>query len=358
MKIEARAPGKLILLGEYAVLEGAPALVAAVNRFARATYRPGTHPEIYLTAPTVSKETIRLTPGKDGTWYLPERTPEPLRQKLLFTLTALNFVSNRILPPDRSLPGGDLYLESEDFYLTENGSRQKLGLGSSAAITVALLAVLLQAANHPLPEPSRMFSLAQDIHRQAQGKVGSGVDVAASLLGGILRFRQPSPNRPETLPAIPLKWPPHLRMIAVWSGASASTTDLVGKVHRWREKNPERFREFFEDLTRLSEAGCRAFEEGNTARFLEVVETYGQALERLGVASGANIVSENHRRLGAIVRSAGGVYKPSGAGGGDLGLAFTASEQTARKVSAKLLENGFSVINLAIAKHGIVVLTV
>ena len=34
--MKARAPGKLVLSGAYAVLEGAPAIVAAVDRYAMA----------------------------------------------------------------------------------------------------------------------------------------------------------------------------------------------------------------------------------------------------------------------------------------------------------------------------------
>ena len=37
----ARAPGKAMLLGEYAVLDGAPALVTAVDRYAEARYGAG-----------------------------------------------------------------------------------------------------------------------------------------------------------------------------------------------------------------------------------------------------------------------------------------------------------------------------
>jgi len=35
MEVTASTPGKLVLLGDYAVLEGAPALVMAVNRHAK-----------------------------------------------------------------------------------------------------------------------------------------------------------------------------------------------------------------------------------------------------------------------------------------------------------------------------------
>ncbi len=40
MRLEARAPGKLVALGEYAVLEGAPALVLAIDHYAVATLEP------------------------------------------------------------------------------------------------------------------------------------------------------------------------------------------------------------------------------------------------------------------------------------------------------------------------------
>ena len=36
----ARAPGKLVALGEYAVLDGAPAVVLALDRYVEATIAP------------------------------------------------------------------------------------------------------------------------------------------------------------------------------------------------------------------------------------------------------------------------------------------------------------------------------
>ena len=44
----ARAPGKLFVTGEYAVLEGAPALVAAVDRYARVSVLPGNGPGVVV----------------------------------------------------------------------------------------------------------------------------------------------------------------------------------------------------------------------------------------------------------------------------------------------------------------------
>ncbi len=40
MAVFAEAPGKLVILGEYAVLTGAPALVLAIDRYCRAEIAP------------------------------------------------------------------------------------------------------------------------------------------------------------------------------------------------------------------------------------------------------------------------------------------------------------------------------
>jgi phosphomevalonate kinase len=62
----ARAPGKLVLSGAYAVLEGAPALVAAIDRYAVAD---------------ASRPTLRVTPEvrealvRRGALWLTRRIP-------------------------------------------------------------------------------------------------------------------------------------------------------------------------------------------------------------------------------------------------------------------------------------------
>ena len=53
MTISTSTPGKLILLGEYAVLEGAPAIVAAVNKFAKITLNNSIDHNFYINAPAI-----------------------------------------------------------------------------------------------------------------------------------------------------------------------------------------------------------------------------------------------------------------------------------------------------------------
>ena len=54
MTVSTSTPGKLILLGEYAVLEGAPALVTAINKFAKIVLKETAYNQYYLSAPNLN----------------------------------------------------------------------------------------------------------------------------------------------------------------------------------------------------------------------------------------------------------------------------------------------------------------
>ena len=101
----ASAPGKIVLAGEYAVLWGAPAISMAVNRRALATVSPNESGECRLVTPGFE--------GGDG-------------------FRIVDAVVNN------SRPACDLELDTTAFM--DNG--KKTGIGSSAALTVALLAAL------------------------------------------------------------------------------------------------------------------------------------------------------------------------------------------------------------------------
>src|SRR5262245_23763402 len=171
----ARAPGKLVISGAYAVLEGAPALVAAVDR--------------YVVADS-SRAAERLTP--EVREALSRRGPEREHRAPWFDATELRDASHN----------------------------RKLGLGSSAAILVASLAALELDAEPDLPEgdlAARVFSEARVAHRAAQGG-GSGIDVAASAFGGVLRFERPAPDAAPIVASITLPQP---LFISVWSSSAS-----------------------------------------------------------------------------------------------------------------------------------------
>lgn len=310
--IQTEAPGKLILLGEYAVLFGAPALVTAVDRRARVSITPA--PGFHLDALGV-QVSAKTSAG------LVDRDPR-------FALVAA--VLEEVLG-DSTLPAAAVTIDTSEFYRGD----EKLGLGSSAAVAVSLA----EALHRLLGETStsrRRFAEAYRAHRRAQGGVGSGVDIAASAWGGVFAYRAPGDESDEPESVQSLSWPRSLHWRVYWTGRSASTPTLVSAVNKLRESEPALARERLDRLTRAAYDGAGDFRSGNVPRFLENVRSFRQGLESLGEAAGIDIVSAPHRRLSSIASQTGAVYKPSGAGAGDIGVAFAAKPIVASPETVEL----------------------
>lgn len=235
------APGKVVIAGEYAVLDGAPALVLAIDRGVRCEVRPG--------------EGVQ-TPDGDDRFVRPALEHAP---RALYRFSAWN-------PVD--LPG-------------------KPGFGGSAAACVAACV----AAGRPGAD-------AFAIHRAVQGG-GSGLDVAASLVGGLIRFQAGG--------ALQLQLVLHPSII--WSGWSASTGPRVQRYQRWEGR--ERFVEASTALVdHLLEEPIRLLEENATL------------LLAMAAEAGLDYLTPGLARIMQLARAFGGAAKPSGAGGGDCAVAL------------------------------------
>lgn len=351
-KIFAQAPGKLILLGEYAVLEGAPALVIAVDRYARVTLQPVEGSEFTVDAPVIGVSAISFRISENGKLEFPASVPSETIARLNFFSAAFEVALGDLKKIGLSLPTAKISLDSGDFFI--DGGKAKLGLGSSAAVTISLLGALFHHAGNAVADEKqylRLFQLALEAHRIAQGNIGSGIDVAASTFGGLLRYRPDySPTPQPEIKKIAL--PENLHFLVIWSGQSASTTELVGRVNAFREKDYDGFDNFMKEMSKVSSEGAEALASRQLTHFFRSVQEYYRLMDRLGQLSDAPIISPVHRRIAEIVYAGDAVYKPSGAGGGDLGIAFSDSQKVLKTCAAQLQQAGFGIIDLNFVSNG------
>lgn len=346
-KIKVEAPGKLILLGEYAVLEQAPALVAAVDRYCRVEITPSFNSFFHFTAPNLGLNNIGFKIDKNGSPVLSEPVNDAEFKKLRFVFAILEHLATDV---DSDLESADIRIDTEDFY--HQKSKQKLGLGSSAALTVAFLQALTEFMGKDT-RADELFRDALGVHRIAQGELGSGVDIAASASGGIIQYRMPKLKEPFDGEITNLEWPDDLKVVAIWTGSSASTQSFVKTVNRFRAAAPRAYTRVMDKMINLCEEGCKAFRSGDINGFLEIIPAFTNLEGILGNSSGTDIVSEAHKKISRLVDSAGGVYKPSGAGGGDIGLAFCSDDDTLQQIKSNISETSFEVLDLSILKEGI-----
>ncbi len=345
---DASAPGKLILVGEYAVLDGAPAIAAAIDVRARATVVaiPGTESVFFdalsgrafyfVMDGTAGPRWIGESPGNSGA--------------ILAAVIASCGEHSKLLDDG---PSFRVSMSTDDFFTNIGGRWVKLGVGSSAAVLVALVGALVTELNLAMP-PAELLAVCHAAHRRFQGGRGSGADVAAAVHGGVVAVRRGA--EPQTVSAAGRDWPTGLSVLPIWSGVSASTPELLMRFEKFRGDRPDEYQRHLRRLKALSEQACVAWSEQSVSDVLSALAGYDEALRALDHDAGIGIVTGAHARIRQLVERRGAVYKTSGAGGGDFGLALTDSTAVLDAVRAECNDAGFAVLDKAFAVKGLTIL--
>lgn len=332
---EASAPGKLIIVGEYAVIEGAPAIATAVNVRARANVSDSGDRDSILFD-SLSENAFHFYPDGSGNLHWRDRSPGA-RGTLLEAL----FATFR----ERSAGGGDpklrFCIDTDEFYAQTEGSISKLGLGSSAAALVALVGAFIGATGIGVSE-TEMLDICCSAHRAFQGGQGSGVDIATALNGGAVRIRSGAPGMAPTATA--LDWPDGLLMLPVWSGTSASTPQLLDRFSRYRDRNPGEFRNHIERLIDFAQETEKAWVDQSVNELLKALAAYDSALRAMDIDGAIGINTDTHDVLRGLSSRYGATYKTSGAGGGDFGIALTDSSDVIESLAAAFTDSGYLVL--------------
>lgn len=294
--MRARAPGKLVLSGAYAVLYGAPSIVSAVSR-----------------------------------WVLADSSRSP------------DFVTPEVkaaVAEDRAP-----WFDASEL---RQGDR-KLGLGSSAAILVASLAVVeMELERGSLTDEELAEALlprALRAHRKAQGG-GSGVDVLASCHGGTLVAKKQADELEFHSVALPREL-----VIEVWAAnAPASTSALVAQVAALERTDAARHGALISELTAAAHAAVTALADARG--FVEALSRQESALARLGEAASAPIVTADTAELAIIARSEDAIVLPAGAGGGDVAL-YVGPNPPSRGLVARRDALGHTRLSLSLGARGV-----
>ena len=326
MRFLARAPGKLVLIGEYAVLDGCPAIVMAVDRQVEATLQHSTDAAGCLRI--VTADTIEYPVKKAAA------TGAGLVDAVISAAPALDWDSW----------SGEL--NSSAFFLKST----KLGLGSSAAALTAWAGAWWSAAAPGAQLPAAEVLIA--IHRAFQGGAGSGLDVAAARHGGAIRYQLGE----NALPQIgSVRLPNSVGFAGIFAGTSASTVNLVGRFREWQRHAPVAAAALNLEMRDVAGQGAAAIGTGDGPGFCAALAAYGVVLDRLGGAIGADLVTVEHREIGRIADRFGVAYKVSGAGGGDLGVAASVEYDRMVDFLRDVRRHGFHVVELPLSETGLVV---
>jgi phosphomevalonate kinase len=310
----ATAPGKVVLLGEYAVLDGAPALVQAVDRRCRVELVTCAAPECRAETPQLDIPAVRFELDDHGRVRWRE-VPAPFARTAALidsVLEHIAFLGGRVRP-------FRIRIDTSELFHSDAKRSVKLGLGSSAATAVAIDAVLRAAFIESASGESEMETIARLLRpgREAQGNAGSGVDIAASLCGGLLSYRIENAQ----IQARPMELPEGVRTAFLWAGEPASTGELLAAWRGALEDRPREHGRLLGEMRAVANTGLAAVEANDAATLLACWSDYGDIMGKMNELIGRDVVTVEHRIAGGLAELLGGVYKPCGAGGGDIGMA-------------------------------------
>lgn len=249
--------GKLLLFGDFAVVYGQPCLVAAIDR--------------YVTVKPVKK----------------------IGQESKFVAAARKMFAAKYGPVD--------------FGFKIHGFSSQYGLGSSAAVTVAVVQAMFENKNIKVTK-KELFNFCYQVVKQVQG-VGSGFDLAAAIYGGVVYFVTGG----KKIERLAVK---ELPLVVGYSGIKADTASMVSQAAS-KINN-----QFLSQSAKVVEQAKTALIKKDWAKAGELMSQNQQLLNQLEVST---------PKLDELIQAAlkAGAYgaKLSGAGGGDCMIALASDDK-------------------------------
>jgi mevalonate kinase len=283
----ASAPGKIILFGEHAVVYGRPALAVPVSQI-RATVeveawpRPG----VWIEAPDVGLASELAQLASD----------QPLAAAVRGVFSALGIAS---FPTIQIRISSSIPVAS--------------GLGSGAAVSVALIRALSAHLGQPLSD-EQVSALAFEIEKLHHG-TPSGIDNTVVTYARPVYFVKGQP--PETF-----KVGAPFTVVIGDTGVAASTKAAVSDVRSLWQTAPGRWEDVFDQVGEIARQARAAIESGDVSALGPLMDANQVLLQRMSVSS-----PELERLLSAARAAGAQGAKLSGGGRGGNMIALVAKEK-------------------------------
>lgn len=247
---KSSAPGKIILFGEHAVVYGRPALAMPVTQVhADVEVLEATRPGIWIDAPDVNLHAELNT--------LPSDHPIASVIHNLFFLSRISPFPNLEIKIKSTIPVAS-------------------GLGSGAAVTVALTRAFSTHINYPMTD-DEVNSFAYEIEKIHHG-TPSGIDNTVVSYAKPVYFVKGQPIETFTV-ANPFTF------VIGNTGISAPTKESVGAVRKLWEADKARWESVFDKVGSVVNKAREAIERGNAIELGDLMNQNHTLLQGMTVSS-------------------------------------------------------------------------
>ncbi|HFU4203540.1 TPA: phosphomevalonate kinase [Streptococcus suis] len=356
MTVQVKVPGKLYLAGEYAVVEaGYPAVIAAVDQYLTVTVSPAQTGSVWSS----QQEDLTVLWERKDNLITPQHSHP---YQLVFSAMQLAEDYLRALG---TVPQ-DTYAVTIHSDLDDGSSGTKYGLGSSGAVTVAVIRAVL-SYYHQTWAPLLVYKLAV-LAQLSLKMTGSFGDVAASSFGGLIAYysvdrswlsgkiaEQPLLEVLEAdwqgLAIQSLQLPQSLELLVGWTGKAASTDKLVQEAtDKKSQSDKERLhRDFLVASRTCVESMISGCQTGAATVVEQAIQINRDLLQNFASGMGMVIETAKLTQLCQLALDQGAVAKSSGAGGGDCGICLVRSQEQKQAIQVAWREVGILPLPLTIA---------
>ncbi|MEM7827878.1 MAG: phosphomevalonate kinase [Candidatus Aenigmatarchaeota archaeon] len=367
-RLKISAPGKLMLAGEWAILEmGNPGLIAAVNKRVWVEIEPTN--KIIINIKDFDIENLgAIFDGKELKWERGLTEKEKIDTQFIKGAieTTLKYLGR--------WHNFKIISWGEQNQIEIDGKSKKIGFGSSAASVVATVAALLKMHGQDIASmqaKERIYKLATIAHYFVQGKLGSGFDVAAATFGGVFVYKrfdsawlvQQIESGKSIKEIVEKKWPglyieqldipKRLKLIVGWTRSSASTTAMIRQMEGFKMSQFAEYKRIFSNIAKTVEILIENWKKGNREGILTCIKKNRALLQELTKKSDISIETEELKRLADLAEQVGAAGKLSGAGGGDCGIAICFDAKTEKEIKKRWTEAGLWPLDVKIDKNGV-----
>jgi len=309
-KVTVSAPGKLMLLGEHAVVYDRPCLVTAIDWRIKIKAERTNEPVLKIEARDIGLK------GYEKPLENIKKSAVPKEAKFIEVAVGNFFEKYKIQ--------GGIKMESKSEFSS------KFGLGSSSATIACTIKALSELFGVEMKQRD-IFDLSYKTILDIQGK-GSGFDAAAAVYGGTLYFITGGKTiEPIGIDSLPL--------IVAYSGIKDDTATLIRQVSEKAGIYPNIINGIYNQIAELVESGKTALKNENWRVLGELMNFNQGYLKSLGVST---------KKLSDMIYAAidAGAWgsKLSGAGGGDCIIALAPEnkrndvQRAVKKVGGKIIK--------------------
>ena len=328
MKVKVSAPGKVFISGEYLALDGSLATILSTKQRATITIKDSNNTfNVLYSLPSNKSFAFDVNNDFKIDWINDD--PKEIG----------SFIEQAILEMQIKPTKIQFVIDTTDFY----SQNKKIGIGSSAAISSALTNAINKYFDKGYSQ-KKVIDVAISLHKRAQDTLGSGLDVIASSAdSGLIECDLKTASKKRwTL----LEWPSDLLIKGVISNKQSRTQDMIEKYFAGRNHHKDFSKELQFKANLLFKNLSSSWRDKDTRSILELMEEHSILMQELNKKYDLGIYTEQHQDLANLASQSGSFYKPSGAGGGDLGFILSDSETKLKKLLKKIRSKNIEIIDL------------